>query len=121
MSDALVLVTSSFPIRGDGSEAAGSFVADLVEALARQVDVRVVAPGARAEREQWANRVEVIRYAAPTRPLSTLKPWRPYDLRWIARVMRDGLAATRLAVTGDARHVLALWGLPCGEWARRVA
>lgn len=121
MNPVLVVVTSSFPIRGDGSEAAGSFVADLVEELAKHMKVRVVAPGAQAEREQWANRVEVIRYAAPSRPLSTLKPWRPADLRWIVRVLRGGLAATRLAAAQDTRHVFALWGLPCGEWARRVA
>ncbi|MEO6968469.1 MAG: glycosyltransferase [Rhodanobacteraceae bacterium] len=121
MNPVLVVVTSSFPIRGDGSEAAGSFVADLVEELAKHADVRVVAPGTRADREQWANGVEVIRYAAPSRPLSTLKPWRPADLRWIARVLRGGLAATRIAAAQDTRHVLALWGLPCGEWARRVA
>lgn len=121
MSDSLVLVTSSFPIRADGSEAAGSFVADLVDELAKHVHVRVIAPGPAGKREQWAPGVDVYRYAAPSQPLSTLKPWRPADLRWIARVWRGGLEATRAAAADGASHVLALWGLPCGEWARRVA
>lgn len=117
---ALVLVTSSFPIGGDGSEAAGSFVVDLVEELAAHLDIRVVAPGRDATPEQWSESVTVHRYAAPSRPLSTLKPWRPDDIGWIARVMRGGLGATRAAAEGAA-HILAFWGLPCGEWARRIA
>jgi len=121
MSGPLVLVTTSFPIKGDGSEAAGSFVADLVEELAKHVPVRVVAPGPSAARQRLSGNIEVYRYAAPARPLSTLRPWHPGDLGWTARVLRGGLAATRAATGDDACHVLALWGLPCGEWARRAA
>lgn len=122
MPRALVLVTSSFPIRDDGSEAAGSFVADVVEELSHSIPIRVVAPGAITVRERWSERVEVFRYAAPARPLSTLKPWRPSDLLWIVRVLRGGHEATKAAVQdGAVAHILALWGLPCGEWARRVA
>lgn len=121
MSGPLVLVTTSFPIKGDGSEAAGSFVADLVEELAKHVPVRVVAPGPGAARQRWSGNIEVYRYAAPARPLSTLRPWHPGDLGWTARVLRGGMAATRAATGEDASHVLALWGLPCGEWARRAA
>ena len=117
----LVLVTTSFPIHGDGSEAAGSFVADLVEELSRSVRVHVVAPGPDASRSQWSNRVEVFRYAAPSQPLSTLKPWKPRDFCWIIGVLRGGLVATRLASVPGTIHLLALWGLPCGEWARRTA
>ena len=116
-----VIVTSSFPIRDDGSEAAGSFVADLVDELAKHINVRVVAPGPIAAREQWSRRVEIVRYSAPAKPLSTLKPWRPADLLWIVRVLRGGLFAARDAITDDSMHVLAFWGLPCGEWARRAA
>lgn len=116
-----VVVTSSFPVRGDGSEAAGSFVADLVEELAMHFSVRVVAPGSAAAREQWSNQVEIFRYAAPPKPLSTLKPWRLADLRWIARVLHGGMTTTREAISDETMHVLALWGLPCGEWVRRAA
>jgi glycosyltransferase involved in cell wall biosynthesis len=120
-SNLLVVVTSSFPIRNDGSEAAGSFVADLVDVLAEQVPVRVVAPGTANRVERWSDRVRVHRYVAPGRPLSTLKPWHPAHLVWLLRVLRGGLAATREAIGKEAGHVLALWGLPCGEWARRAA
>lgn len=116
----LVLVTTSFPIRSDGSEAAGSFVADLVEELAKHTNVRVVAPGKHTARETWSGGVEIYRYSAPPFPLSTLKPWRRGQLRWLLRVLREGRAATRDAAIG-ASHLFALWGLPCGEWARRAA
>lgn len=122
MSARLVLVTSSFPLHGDGSEAAGSFVADLAEELARNVDLRVVAPGPNAAQEQWSAGLRVHRFAAPPRPLSTLRLWHPLDLAWVARVLKGGMQATREATGGIATtHILALWGLPCGEWARRVA
>ncbi len=118
-SPALVLITTSFPISGDGSEAAGSFVSDLAEELAKHVPVRVVAPGRLAVREQWSPGVEVFRYAAPAKPLSTLKPWQVGD---IARVLRDGARATREAVAaGPCAHMLALWALPSGAWARRAS
>lgn len=116
----LVLVTTSFPIDTDGSEAAGSFVADLVAELAEHTKVRVVAPGKRMATETWSEQVEVYRYSAPPFPLSILKPWRPDHLRWMGRVLREGAAATRAAAVG-ASHLFALWGLPCGEWARRAA
>lgn len=120
VSRRLVLVSSSFPIRNDGSEAAGSFVADIVEELARSAPVHVVAPGNQTACESWGRGIQVWRFAAPARPLSTLKPWHVRDLRWILRVWQGGLRATRSACA-NADHVVALWGLPCGEWARRVA
>jgi len=119
---ALVLITTSFPMAGDGSEAAGSFVSDLVEELAKRVAVRVVAPGSSSVREQWIPNVEVFRYAAPAKPLSTLKLWRFKDLSDITRVLSAGARATRDAVrAGPSAHVLALWALPSGEWARRAS
>ncbi len=118
---AFVLVTTSFPIAGDGSEAAGSFVSDLAEQLAIDGPVHVVAPGGDSTREHWCGGVDVFRYPAPEKPLSTLRPWRLPDAKWIARVLRGGLQATRAATADGPSHLLALWGLPCGEWARRVA
>lgn len=121
-SPAIVLVTSSFPIRGDGSEAAGAFVADLVNELARHVALRVVAPGDENAIQSWARGVEIFRYRAPSKPLSTLQPWRPADSLDIARVMVSGARATEHAVAAGATgHILALWALPCGEWARHSA
>lgn len=118
----IVLVTTSYPIAGDGSEAAGAFVQDLAEELAQTLPVRVVAPGPKAVIETAANRVTVHRYAAPARPLSTLRPWHPADAAAIVRVMAAGMAATRQAVqAAPMRRIVALWALPSGHWARRLA
>ncbi len=116
----LTLITTSFPIRGDGSEAAGSFVADLVDELAKHICVRVVAPGSVSVQETWDDNVQVVRYAAPCKPLSTLKPWRLGDLRDIVQVLRGGMQATRIAAQGS-QHILALWALPSGAWAKQAA
>ena len=119
---AIVLVTTSFPMANDGSEAAGSFVSDLAEELGKHVPVRVVAPGQQSRRERWVENVEVFRYAAPCQPLSTLKPWHPSDLFEIMQVLRAGMRATRTAAeAGPIAHILALWALPSGIWAHRVA
>lgn len=120
MKASLTLITTSYPITANGSEAAGSFVADFVEALAEHIEVRVVAPGPVSKVEIINARIRVYRYAAPVKPLSTLKPWNPSDVVWAGRVMCGGLQATRNAAKGS-QHILALWALPCGEWARRVA
>ena len=45
MSRPLLIVSTSYPESADGSEAAGSFVADFATAAARHVPVCVVAPG----------------------------------------------------------------------------
>lgn len=117
----IALVTTSFPIAGDGREAAGGFVADLAAALAARVDVRVVAPGPREEAQTFEERIEVFRFKAPHVPLSTLNPWRPSQALQILEVLRSGQRALDRA-TADERviHILALWALPSGHWARRA-
>ena len=62
---ATVLVTSSYPITGDGSEAAGSFVRDLAHELARHGPCRVVAPGNQNDVENETKSLTVYRYRAP--------------------------------------------------------
>ena len=114
------MISTSYPIAADGSEAAGSFVADLVQALAQHVAVRVVAPGPQAVREMVSERITVYRFAAPDQPLSTLKPWKLADVLWMRRVVHGGMQATRAAAAGS-QHIFALWALPSGEWARRAA
>lgn len=119
---ALVLITTSYPIQGDGREAAGSFVADLAEELATEIPIRVVAPGRRAQREVLSARLEVFRYLAPDVALSTLKPWSPLHLVEILRTLRSGQSATlQAALHGETSHLLALWALPSGHWARSVS
>jgi glycosyltransferase involved in cell wall biosynthesis len=116
----LVLGTTSFPRSDDGSEAAGSFVLDVATALAGAGQrVRVVAPGASTTIETPGAELEIYRYCAPQRPLSTLRLTHPLDAGILLQVFREGLSVTRSAVAGaDARHMLALWALPTGAWAR---
>lgn len=120
---ALILVTSSFPAgEPSGQEAAGAFVWDLAVKLSAEVPVRVVAPGGRAAREVLGDNLQIHRYAAPSRALSTLKPWRLSDLFWIFRVLLGGQRALRRAIAqGPLLHVVALWAFPCGFWAWRTA
>lgn len=115
--DHLLLITTSYPERGDGSEAAGAFVADLAEELARHVPVRVVAPGAGAALEETRNGISIRRFASPRRALSLLSPTRPSDWMAIASTLRS-LRTQTLAAGADERiaHTLALWALPSG-WA----
>lgn len=115
--DTLLIVTSSYPIRNDGSEAAGAFVADMAEALARHCPVKVVAPGAIAGSSERTGDIHVRRYAAPGQPLSLLSPTSPSDWPSIARTLHSLKAETLAAAAdGDVAHTLAFWALPCG-WA----
>lgn len=121
MTDALILVTTSFPTTSDGKEAAGSFVFDLVCEIAKYVPVRVVAPGPSRGKENPAHDVEVHRFRAPEKPLSNLRPWRPADFLALIMVLRAGNTTTREAIAaGPTKGVLALWALPSGWWARRA-
>ncbi len=118
----LLVVTTSYPQAGDGSEAAGAFVADFVLSASRHVPVRVVAPGARETVEEASPGVYVHRYASPGRPLSLLSPSRPGDwpaiLATLRSLRRQVLAAGR---EGCPAHTLALWALPSGWAARNLA
>lgn len=117
-----VMVTSSYPMAADGREAAGSFVVDLAQELARSIPVRVVAPGIRTTVEEGGEHLQIYRYRAPAKPLSTLKPWHPRDLADLISVLANGQEATYAAVAaGSVARLLALWALPCGHWARRAA
>lgn len=119
---AIVLVTTSFPRAGDGSEAAGSFVSDLADELSQGIPVRVVAPGSTRVREKSPSGVDVFRYPAPAQAMSTLRPWHPAELSKIRMIYREGMSSTRQAVSADQTAlVLALWALPSGAWARRAA
>jgi glycosyltransferase involved in cell wall biosynthesis len=116
----VVLITTSYPETGDGSEAAGSFVADFADQLSRHTEVTVVAPGSRSSHEDHGSLV-VDRFAASKLPLSLLKPYNPTHLLPILSTLRRGREAVFRAV--DRRppdHILALWALPSGYWARQV-
>lgn len=117
----VVLVTTSYPTAGDGSEAAGAFVRDLALEMARWAPVRVVAPGPAAGVEEHGG-VTVIRYRAPAKPLGNLRLWHPVEGFRIGAVMLRGLkATTRATKLAPTRRIVALWALPSGFWARRAA
>lgn len=120
--EGLLLVTTSYPRSADGSEAAGAFVADFAAAAARHVPVRVVAPGDRESTQEGPDGIRVYRFAAPGRPLSLLSPSRPTDWPAIAATLAS-LGRQTLAAGGDGviGHTLALWALPSGWAARRLA
>lgn len=118
--DAIVLVSTSYPAAGDGSEAAGAFVADFAAELRRHAAVRVVGPGAHETVEPGD--VPVWRFAGGDRPLSLLSPSKPGDWLPIARVLRSMARQTRAACAdGRVAHLLALWVLPSGWMAMREA
>lgn len=117
----MLLVTTSYPERGDGSEAAGAFVAELAAVLARQVPVRVVAPGRDAGSLEEEGGIRIRRFASPGRPLSLLSPSRPSDWPAIVATLRSLRRETLAEVAdGGVAHVVALWVLPSG-WAAAAA
>jgi len=119
--NSLLLITTSYPSQhGDGKEAAGSFVADFAEALAQRVPVTVLAPGT-SDGDETSGKLRVRRFAGPSRPMSLLNPLNPTHWLSIAGVLcRGARAAEVLAREQRFSHILALWALPSGYWARRL-
>jgi glycosyltransferase involved in cell wall biosynthesis len=118
----ILLITTSYPAAQlDGREAAGSFVADFAQALvALGVKTTVLAPGDSASIAETAG-VTVCRFAGPSRALSLLNPINPAHWPSIWNVLRRGARMSRqLAQNHRFDHVLALWALPSGYWARRL-
>jgi glycosyltransferase involved in cell wall biosynthesis len=118
----LLLVSTSFPETGDGSEAAGGFVLDTALALARHAMVHVAAPGRHAGKTQLAPNLTVTHFRVPKLPLSTLRVAHPGDALAVIRTLWAGRACVRRVARAMApAHILALWGLPSGAWARSAA
>lgn len=116
----LAVVTTSFPDETPGAEAAGSFVADFAEELARSVRVSVLAPAA-SSRETERNGVRIRHFAVPRLPLSLLNPLDPACWSAIVKTLYAGRNAVKALVTEDPPdHVLALWALPSGWWAETI-
>ena len=116
----VVMVTTSFPNGGGGAEAAGTFVADFARLMAERVDVSVLAPGSDTCTEN-AQGVSVRRFASPEKPLSNLLSANPLDWWRIWSTLRSGERVLE-SMVAEARvdHILALWALPSGHWARQV-
>lgn len=117
---AVLVVSTSYPLLGDGSEAAGAFVADFAKALSTEVPVRVVGPGL-TEGVETDGEFPVWRFSAGERPLSLLSPWKPWNWPAIIRALRSLRRQVAAAVEdGQVGHIHALWVLPSG-WAARAA
>lgn len=117
----IALITTSYPDGSAGSEAAGSFVEDFALELSRLARVTVIAASTN-ESTSNENGLTIRRFAVPRIPLSLLNPLHPADWLSILRSLRAGQTAlSHLAQTDRPDHILALWALPSGHWADRVA
>jgi glycosyltransferase involved in cell wall biosynthesis len=117
----LLLVTTSYPERDEGAAAAGFFVQDFAKAVhAEGVEVEVVAPARKAGFDV-EDGVGVRRFAVPRLPLSLLTVSRPGQWTAIFRTLSGGFAEVQQAcLERRPDHILALWALPSGAWARRA-
>lgn len=117
----ILLVTTSYPERDEGAAAAGTFVRDFAFELSRQgIEVEVVAP-ARDEGVTMEGGIKVRRFAVPKLPLSLLDPLSLGDWPAIGTTLKRGaLAVQEACEAARPLHILALWALPSGAWARLV-
>jgi len=117
----ITLVSTSFPFRHDGSEAAGAFVEDFSRCLAQRVPVTVVAPAPEAHEILLDDNLQVTYFKAARLPLSSLNPFNPFRWPSILSTMRRG-RRTVLDVVQKRKsdHVMALWALPSGYWAMKA-
>jgi len=117
----IALITTSYPTTHDGSEAAGSFVADFAETLANHVQVTVIAPSLNIKREIRHSLLTIERFQVPRLPLSLLKPYKPQDWLAIARTLNTGKKALKQVIKNNTiDHIFALWALPSGYWAKSI-
>lgn len=117
----IALITTSYPEKEPGSEAAGSFVEDFARQLSKHARVSVLAASTAASQSTEFD-VSVRRFAVPRLPLSLLNPLKPTHWLRILESLRSGRNALEKLVTDDRPdHILALWALPGGYWADRVS
>lgn len=117
----VVLVTTSYPESSSGSEAAGGFVAEFAQQLARHAKVTVVAATSGSASERTEGALSVYRFAVKRWPLSLLRPIHPADWWPIIATLRDGGRALDAVVSRDRPdYILALWALPSGHWAKKM-
>ena len=117
----VVIVTTSYPDSKSGSEAAGGFVSDFAQQLAKHERVSVVAATANAPSVRIEGSVEVHRFSVRRWPLSLLRPYHPADWWPILQALRSGhRALENVAAAGRPDYIFALWALPSGHWARAV-
>lgn len=118
----LLIVTTSYPDENEGHAAAGIFVRNFAEECVRQgLEVEVVSPASR-NNVQIEKGVRVRRFSVPKLPLSLLNPKAPGDWPAILQALSQGSRTVLAACAEQAPdHILALWALPSGAWARTAA
>lgn len=120
----VLLISTSFPdvAYQAGQEAAGAFVSDFCMALGDLVKVTAVVPTIRStEYEDLSENVNIFRFHVPSLPLSLLNPIKPSHWSDILQTFRAGQAATQQMIRQNKiDHVLALWALPSGYWAKKT-
>ncbi len=116
----IIVISTSFPTKEDGSEAAGSFVKDFVEELNNQGhDVAVIAPAIKVPTENNKTKIKYYWFSVPALPLSLLSPKNPKDWMPIISTLSQGKKAVDNAVKEfKPDYIFALWALPSGHWAR---
>ena len=118
--DTVLVITTSYPLARDGSEAAGAFVSDFAAELATHLPTRVVGPG-RSETVE-TGQIPIWRFDAGSKPLSLLNPGNPLDWLAILRTLRSlRRQVTEACADGRVKHIIALWVLPSGWVARSAA
>lgn len=120
--NSLMIVTTSYPQHEtDGATAAGAFVADLACVLAKTLPVDVIAPANTSSLTENGG-LSVHRFAVPSLPLSLLSATRPSHWPNIVRTLKAGSDVVH-SISSERRpaHILALWALPSGLWARSAA
>jgi glycosyltransferase involved in cell wall biosynthesis len=113
-----MIITTSYPDDAPGMEAAGSFVEDFAMELSKLVPVSVIA-ASRSDSTRTDGTLTVRRFAVPILPLSSLRAKNPMHWPAIAKSLRSGRIALGKAIREHRpEHILALWVLPSGWWAR---
>lgn len=116
----ILIISSSFPHQGDGSESAGTFVYDFCKELTDSCAVKVVAP--HIEESCFTNQqFSTYYFKASNRPLSLIRLSSPRDWSTLVRVLLNGRKTVlSVAESWKPDHVLCFWALPCGWWGLQV-
>ena len=112
-----LILTSSFPICEDGSEAAGSFVYDFAKELGQKAKITVICPGSNNS-VYFSESIETIVFDVPITPLSDLNLKNPSHYFAIIKTIYLGYKKTYdVCKKNDITHILCFWILPSGLWA----
>lgn len=118
----IAIITTSFPLSSDGSEAAGSFVVDFARILSQLVKITIIAPGNKTCREVIDRNFAVERYRAPYLPLSLLNVYKLSHWPAIMFTLNEGMKVVNSVLQKEnIDHILALWVLPSGFWAKKAS